>query len=191
MFKLNFFNRSSKKTIENDSFKSIKKTIFSVEDNTRKAFNSVKKEFEDHLDSINENTNEIQSNYESILRIESKMDKIEGMLNEVNRFIRQFKNQNVYFLDEDNQDSFNIMPLTNDEKQIFKVMYELEAEGVRITYQKLAYSCGISVSIVRELISALIEKGVPVIKNFLNQKVYLNIEPTFKEIQTKKNIINF
>ncbi len=188
--KFNIIDNNSKKNTKKDSFNSLKKKIISVEEGTRKAFFSVKKEFEEHLESINENTNEIQSNYESILRVESRLDKMEGMINEINRFIKQFKNQNVYFLDEDNNDSFNIMPLTLEEKQVFKTMYELELEGIKITYSKLADICGISTSASREYVSSLIEKGIPVIKNFLHQKVYLNLEPKFKEIQIKQNILN-
>jgi len=190
MFNLKSRVEKNKKNTIKISSNYVKKQIFTVEENTRKAFFSVKKEFEEHLESINENTNEIQSNYEAILRVESKLDKMEGVLSEINRFIKQFKNQNVYFLDEDNSSSFNIMPLTNEEKQIFRTFYELEAEGIKITYSKLADICGISTNSIREHMSVLIEKGVPIIKNFLHQKVILNLEPRFKEIQTKQNILS-
>ncbi len=155
----------------------------------RKAFSKVKKEFEDHLDAINENTSEIQSNYELLLKLEAKVDKIENSISEINRFIKQFKSQNIYFLDDQESNSFIVLPLTNQEKQVFKMMYELEAEGLKITYTAIADMMGISTSLAREYISSMIEKGVPVIKNYLDQKVYLNLEPKFKEIQTKQNII--
>ena len=53
-----------------------------VEKETKKAFSKVKKEFEEHLEAINENTNEIQSNYELMLKLEEKLDKVENSISE-------------------------------------------------------------------------------------------------------------
>jgi len=161
-----------------------------VEKETKKAFSKVKKEFEEHLEAINENTNEIQSNYELMLKLEEKLDKIENSLSEINRFIKQYKGQNVYFLDDQEANSFSILPLTNEEKQLFKAMYEMEAEGIKITYSKIAEILSISTSLTREYVASLIEKGVPIVKNYLNQKIFLALEPEFREIQTKQNIVN-
>lgn len=168
---------------ENKSFKSVEKGL-------RKAFGRVKREFEEHLEAINENTNEIQSNYEILLRLESKIEKIESRINEIDRFIKQFKSQHVYFIDEEEADSFSIMPLNKDEKKVFRAIYELETEKVQITYSKIADILGISASLAREYVAALIEKGVPIMKNYLNQQVYVNLEPRFRNIQTTQNILN-
>jgi ssDNA-specific exonuclease RecJ len=170
--------------------KELIRNLKSIEDNTKKAFSNVKKEFEEHLEAINENTNEIQSNYELLLQLETKIDKIENSLSEINRFIIQFKNQNVYFLDEKEDLTFTILPLTNEEKEVFKVLYEFEEGDVKATYHSISDYLGISTSLIREYIASLIEKGVPIIKNYLNQKIYLTFEPKFKEIQIKKNIVN-
>jgi len=161
-----------------------------VEKGAKKSFSKVKKEFEEHLEAINENTNEIQSNYELMLKLESKIDKMENALAEINRFISQYKSQNVYFLDDEEDNPFTVLPLTLEEKRVFRAIYELEAENVKVTYAAIADLMGISSSLAREYITSLIEKGVPVIKNYLNQKVYLNLEPNFKDIQTKQNIVN-
>lgn len=172
-----------------DSKLAVKK-LDNIEKETKKAFFKVKKEFEEHLEAINENTNEIQSNYELMLKLEARIDKIENTLAEINRFIKQFKSQNVYFLDEQETNSFTVLPLTEEEKKVFKTLYELEAEGVKITYSKVAELIGISTSLAREYVASMIEKGVPIIKHYLDQKVYINIEPKFKELQTKQNIVS-
>lgn len=155
----------------------------------RQAFSEIKKEFNEHLDAINENTNEIQSNYETLLRLESKMDKMESKLNEIQAFVDQFKTQNVYFIDDENN-TFTIIPLNEKEKQAFKAIYELEAENAKITYGTVADLLGISTSLAREYVMSLIEKGVPIMKSYLDHKVYLSLEPKFKELQTKKNIVS-
>ena len=156
----------------------------------KNTFSKVKRELEEHLEAINENTNEIQSNYESLLRLESKIDKLSSRMNDIERFITQFKHQNVYFLDEEESDSFTIIPLTDEEKKIFKMIYELEAENIRITYPKLADMLGISTSLSQDYVMSLIEKGIPIMKNYLNHKIYISLEPKFRDQQTRKNIIN-
>jgi methyl-accepting chemotaxis protein len=155
----------------------------------KKSFDNVKKEFEEHLEAINENTSEIQSNYEFLLRLESKIEKMDSKLSEIDSFIRQFKAQNVYFLDENECDSFVIEPLTDKEKAVFRAIYELETESIEISYSKLADFLQISTALAREYVTTLIEKGVPISKSYLNRQVYINLEPKFREFQTKKNII--
>ena len=46
------------------------------DDKLKATFNKIKEEFEDHLDSINENTNEIHSNYEYMCELDSKIEKV-------------------------------------------------------------------------------------------------------------------
>lgn len=161
-----------------------------INQSLKNSFSGVKKEFEEHLEAINENTNEIQSNYELLLKLESRLDKIENKLSEIDIFIRQFKTQNVYFLEENEKDSFMIMPLNDDEKRVFNTIYELEAENINISYQKLSEVLGVSTSLVREYIISLIEKGVPIMKRYLNHKIFLSLEPKFRESQTKRNLVN-
>jgi len=176
--------------LSNNLNKNRKVIIFENEQKEiKKAFNKVRKEFEEHLDAINENTSEIQSNYELLLKLEARVDKIESSITEINRFIQQFKSQNIYFLDDQEANSFTIMPLTEEEKRVFKTLYELEAEGVKIAYDNIAEQLGISTSLAREYLASMIEKGVPVIKSYMNQRVFLSLEPKFKDLQTKKNII--
>jgi hypothetical protein len=155
----------------------------------KNAFNGVKKEFNEHLEAINENTNEIQSNYELFIQLDSKIDKLDARLNEIELFLKQFKTNQVYFIDDKETNSFVIQPLTADEKKAFKAIYELEAENVKITYPKLAESLAISSSLAREHVAALIEKGVPITKSYLNQNVFLSLDPKFRDIQTRNNII--
>ena len=164
-------------------------SLDSITKKIKRSFSGIKKELNEHLDAINENTNEIQSNYEVLLKLESKIDKIENKLNEIESFIKQFKSQNVYFLEDENN-TFTIIPLNETEKKVFRLIYELEAEHVKITYQKIADSLGASTSLAREYVVSLIEKGVPIMKNYFDQQIFLSLEPKFRELQTKKNIVN-
>jgi len=164
------------------------KKLDEIDIKTKDAFGKVKQEFSDHLDSINENSSEIQSNYEYLMRLENKIDKLEQNLSEIHRFISQFKNQHSYNIEEE-QSSFMVQPLTDNEKRVFKALYELEAQEIKVTYANLSSTLGISLSLAREYVLTMIEKGVPIIKSYLHQVVFLSLEPRFKEAQTKENIV--
>jgi len=47
-----------------------------------------------------------------------------------------------------------------------------------------------SESYVRVCISSLIEKGVPIKKHVINRKAYFILDSAFKELQTKKGVVN-
>ncbi|MFT4304118.1 MAG: hypothetical protein ACMXYG_06125 [Candidatus Woesearchaeota archaeon] len=161
-----------------------------IEKETRKAFSKVKKEFEDHLDAINENTSEIQSNYELLLKLETRIDKIESVLTDIHRFIKQYKSQNIYFLDDEEQESFSVLPLTDEEKKVFRVIYELDIENAKITYFLLSEVLKMSTTLVREYVISLIEKGVPIVKNYLDQSIFIRLDSKFRDIQMKQNVLN-
>ena len=58
------------------------------EDKLKATFTKIKEEFEDHLDSINENTNEIHSNYEYLCELDSKIEKLNEKLEEIMMFMQ-------------------------------------------------------------------------------------------------------
>ena len=53
----------------------------------RYEFTKIRHEFEEHLQAINENTNEISANYEYICEIESKMDRLSERIDNIQLFL--------------------------------------------------------------------------------------------------------
>jgi len=53
------------------------------------AFSQIKDEFEDHLTAINENTNEIQANYELVCNIDQKLNKLTERLDKFELFLQK------------------------------------------------------------------------------------------------------
>ena len=58
-----------KRMLYSEAFKDINSDL-------HEAFSQVRDEFEDHLIAVNENTNEIQANYELLCNIDQKMTKM-------------------------------------------------------------------------------------------------------------------
>jgi ribosomal protein S25 len=76
--------------------------------------------------------------------------------------------------------------LTEKEKAVFLNLY---TEHKPITYSDLATKLNISIELTRQYIISLKEKGVPIQKTYKNTRPYLSLDPKFKNLQAKKNIL--
>lgn len=144
----------------------------------------IREEFEDHLDSINRNTEEIQSNFDYLKHIESRIDRFEAKLENLQM---QFSRFSGIHLVEDVD--FSSIKLEEEEERIFLFLYTSPSDKL-ISYKHVAEGLRISEFLVRGYVTNLIEKGVPVRKRCVNNEVLLELDSRFKELQTKRNIIN-
>lgn len=140
---------------------------------------ALREELDDHRDAINENTNEIQANFEHIRSVEEKLDKLQARLEELFLIVTG----------RSSGQKEGIKPLTRREQEVFQALYVV-GEGVPfVSYKQLARKLGISEALVSAFITQLIEKGVPVIKKYDNGVVFVQLEPKFRQRQAKEVII--
>jgi DNA-binding CsgD family transcriptional regulator len=150
----------------------------------RDEFTKIKHEFEEHLQAINENTNEIAANYEYIREIESKLDKLSERVDQIQMYLEL--NSNITVTKRSN---FDVKRLTRREQEVFLVIYTLEDEKGGLTYEDIAKKLGISEQLAGNYVTSIIEKGVPILKRYINSKPYIRLEPEFKTLQAKENIL--
>ncbi|UZE93726.1 MAG: hypothetical protein IB618_03080 [Candidatus Pacearchaeota archaeon] len=75
--------------------------------------------------------------------------------------------------------------LTNKEFLIFSVLYTLEEELEKVTYSDIAQRTGLTESSIRDYVVRLIHKGIPVIKEKINNKIIiLKIPRELKDLAT-------
>ncbi|MBW2963415.1 winged helix-turn-helix domain-containing protein [Candidatus Woesearchaeota archaeon] len=153
----------------------IKQTISQIKEEVSFPFSQVKEEIDEHLAAINENTQEIQANFAFLLELDSKIDKLSQRLDKIE-----------FMLSEEPQ-KIEVKPLNHPEKQVFCVLYTEEAP---LTYEDISNRTGLSANLVREYISALIEKGIPLTKSYYQSRPFLKLDPEFKEMQAKENLVN-
>ena len=79
--------------------------------------------------------------------------------------------------------------LDRREQEVFLVIYTLEEEKGSLTYEDIARKLSISEQLASNYVTSLIEKGVPIMKRYINSKPYLKLDPEFKTLQTKENIL--
>ena len=147
-------------------------------------FTKIGHEFEEHLQTINENTNEISANYEYICEIESKLDKLSERVEQIELLLASNSDNTIAI-----RNKFDVKRLNRREQEVFLVIYTLEEEKGSVTYDDIGRRLGISEQLAGNYVTSIIEKGVPIIKRYIKSKPYLRLDTEFKTLQIKENIL--
>ena len=158
--------------------------IDTIGQNLNEVLSQVKEEFEDHLSAINDNTNEIQSNHEYSCRLDAKVEKINERLDQIQLLLKRLTGVNLK-----KEHPFQSVELTDEEQRVFLILYTQEEIRGCVTYADIATRLEMSEELVQGYMTNMIEKGVPIIKRYVNRKAYLSIDSEFKQIQAKENIL--
>ncbi len=142
----------------------------------KKEFSNVRFALEEHLTAINENTSEIQSLFDYLQEMENKIEKLSQRLD-------MFQLENAETPLEDP----TITPLNHTEKKVFLTLY---TEELPLSYPELSAKARLPLSIIPETVANLASKGIPLLRSFVNNQLFVKISPTFKEKQAKENLIN-
>lgn len=145
----------------------------------RVVLSSVREQLDDHLTAINENTNEIASNFEALCEINAKLEKLLERLDCIESFLFGREQDPV----------FEVKPLSGREKELFMALYSLLETAPYISYHQLARKLCWTEMLVASYVTNLLAKGVPVQKRFIDKKAMLTLDPRFRELQARKNIL--
>ena len=165
-----------KRALYSEAFKDINNQLHD-------AFSQIKEEFEDHLTAINENTNEIQSNYEFLCGIDHKLNKLAERMDKIELFLQK------QGLELEEKQQFKPVRLSKREQEVFLILYTLEEIKGSVTYLDIARKLCLTEDIVASYISNMIQKGVPIIKKYIANEAHLSLNPHFKSLQAKENIL--
>lgn len=147
------------------------------------AFSQIRDEFEDHLTAINENTNEIQANYELVCNIDQKLNKLTERLDKIELFLQK------QGMEAEEKEQFKPIRLSKREQEIFLILYTLEEVKGSVSYLDIARKLCLTEDIIASYISNMLQKGVPIIKKYLSNEAHLSLNPKFKTQQAKENIL--
>ena len=148
----------------------------------RTSFSKVKNEMDEHLDSINANTVEINSNYDYIKHLEAKITKMTERLEEVELKIASLTGKGTY-----RKEDFENIMLNPKEKEIFLLLYS--RSGDLIDYREIGKTLGLTEALSRKHISSLINKGIPVVKKYFENNVFLVLDNDFRTLQAKEKVV--
>jgi len=151
------------------------------EDKIKEAFKKIKEERDEHLESINQLTSELQTAFEYVSELETKYEKLKEITDELQIFMNSL-------LLNDKTHYANIS-LTLDEQKLFLTLY-LFGEKEPLSWTHLTKRLDISNNTLRQLLSSLLDNKIPITKEKISSEWYFNIDPRFRELQTKEKVIN-
>ncbi len=150
--------------------------LFRKEKRLRQAFGAVKEELDEHLDAINSNTEETLENRAMLLELSERLCKVQDALAGF-----QMRLEDPAF------GRFSRISLSLREQEVFLLLYT--AAGP-IGYAELSRRLSLPSSHVQDLVFALIQKGVPVIKQRSPEgRFLLLLDIEFHELQARHNIV--
>ncbi len=146
-------------------------------DKFKSEIDSMKEEFEDHLNAINSNTLEIQDNYERISQLDQKVDAIASKLESTHMMLTELMKR---------KNKFSKTTLSDEEQKVFIAIY---SENSRMSYTTLSRKLGLNRSTIRSAIASMKKKEIPLLieKDELDTKV--SLEQRFREIQATENLV--
>lgn len=171
-----FNNKNNNSHTEN---REINKKLVSMHKNLTQSFSKIKEEMEDHLGSINENTQEIQETQEILNNINYKIEKLQERIDEIQLIFSHVKpEQNI---------SIN---LNINEQKLFLFLYTYEKGFLSI--KSISERLNFSEKFIEELLLTLKDKGIPIIEQRIDEtdeKLFYKLDEVFRTRQAKENII--
>ncbi len=150
--------------------------VKNVSDGLKAGFDSVREELDNHLDSINANTSEIQTCFDYLAELEAKLNKLTERIDEMQLTINPQ-------LSEIKMD----VELSLREQEVFMSLYVAERP---MTLVDIARRIGLTEDMINSAVFKLTMKGIPIIKNYVEDTLFLALETNFKDLQARKNIVN-
>lgn len=134
-------------------------------------------ELDDHRESINETTTEVASVYEFMDELDTKLSKVQAMVEELFLVVKGAKKEE------------KIKPLSGREKSICRSIYVLGQTRAWVGYEDIANHLKTSKDALSSTIAAIVAKGVPILKKYDAGKAYVQFTAEFRQKQAKENVI--
>lgn len=145
-------------------------------------FSKIKEELDDHLESINQNTLEVQSNFEYISRLSNKVDKLTQKIENIELMLKEnIKTQK--------KEELHTLLITREEEEILALLLDSTSKNTLLDYTQIADKLQISSLYAASLVGSLMEKGVPIEKKYSNGVALLELNNEFFEKKLKYNIL--
>jgi hypothetical protein len=146
-----------------------------IQNSLKISFQKIKQELDSYLDTINQNTNEIQSNYEFLIELDRKVEKLSDRVDELTLLLKPSEAIKDYQFE-----------LSLREQEVFLVLY---AVNKKMSVAAIAKRLGLTQDKVKNYIYNMLSKKVPISKEYHNNKMFFYLDERFKILQARQNII--
>lgn len=153
----------------------VRKQLLPLNEQIKTAFRTVNEEFEDHLDAINENSEELQHHHDAISQLNRKIRKLSDRMDELQLMVKQ-----AYMDKKD-------IRLNFDEQKVFLLLYT--HENGFLSFDEIVAKTRFSPDYTRGLVNSMLDKGISLIREIMDGKLFFKLNPRFRAMQAKENIV--
>ena len=138
------------------------------------AFSKIREEFEDHLTSINENTDEVNNVNNRFEEMDHKIEKLNTRLDTIHMMFQQLIVQTRVSVE-----------LSIQEQRIFSVL----SMHPYLSLQDLEMKTALSHGELEEMLTALADKGIPIVKKTKDGYAFVKLDDDFRALQEKHQLV--
>jgi hypothetical protein len=71
-----------------------------------------------------------------------------------------------------------------------RVFLTFYTEEQPLTFQEISKKINLPYTMIPDCLSALTQKGIPLQRSYFKNQLFIKLDPQFKELQAKENIVN-
>jgi hypothetical protein len=132
-------------------------------------------DIDDHFESINGNTREIEIQNNFICEIDNRMTKLEEKMDDIHFLLKQMVNRAKLSVE-----------LSKDEQRVFLILY---THDKFVKTSKICEKAFMDKEIVDDALAAIIDKGVPIERDILCGEACYRMDNEFRLRQAKDEVI--
>src|SRR3989338_3455813 len=130
--------------------------------NMRAGFQLVREELDNHLETINQGTEEIQSAFEFLMELDKKVEKLTERLDRLEPLLQSPIQEQV------------ILP--HREQEVFLVLY---TSHERLALKSVARKLGLTIEMVDNYVCNMISRKIPIVRELEGENCWVSLEPSF------------
>ena len=135
----------------------------------------IREELDDHLESINENTEEIAIQNSAVCEIDNRLNKLEEKMDRIHFMFKQLIAKSLISVE-----------LSKKEQQVFLILYTHDGF---LGMEGLSPKANLSRSAVEDALVSLMDKGIPIEREIIDKDVYFRLNQDFRLRQAKDSIV--
>jgi len=139
----------------------------------RAGFQLVREELDNHLETINQGTEEIQSAFEFLMELDKKVEKLTERLDRIEPLLQPVSNQEQVIL-------------PHREQEVFLVLYMAHE---KLSLKEMARKLGLTLEMVDNYVCNMIARKIPILRELDGETCWVSLDSSFKELQATQNII--
>jgi len=148
--------------------------LLQLDQGLRAAFSKVKEEFEEHLQAINENTDEINASHDALGELDGKMEKLNARIDTIHMMFQQLLLQTRVSVE-----------LGLAEQRVFSLLYL----HPYVPLIEMGVKTSLSQNEVEDILTSLADKGVVIVRRVKDGETYLKLDDDFRRLQEQYQMV--